>query len=101
MMKKRLAILLCVLMLATLVFACGKPADNAGDPTGTNGSTTTPTNTAAGGSPDQETYRIGLACPLSGPSASYGDLMLYGAQTAVDEINAKGGVNGKKLELVA
>jgi branched-chain amino acid transport system substrate-binding protein len=48
-----------------------------------------------------DTIKIGFPIPLSGPTAVYGDPILKGAQMAVDEINAKGGVLGKKLELLA
>ena len=43
---------------------------------------------------------IGFPIPLSGPTALYGVPVLKGAQLAVSEINAKGGVLGRKLELL-
>jgi branched-chain amino acid transport system substrate-binding protein len=45
--------------------------------------------------------KIGFPIPLSGPGSVYGKPILAGAQMAVAEINAKGGVLGKKLELVS
>jgi branched-chain amino acid transport system substrate-binding protein len=48
----------------------------------------------------QETIKIGFPIPLSGPTAVYGEPVLKGAQMAVAEINAKGGVLGRKLELL-
>ena len=42
---------------------------------------------------------LGMLVPLSGSSAAIGPYMKNGAQLAVDEINAKGGVDGRKLEL--
>src|SRR5579864_8039014 len=48
-----------------------------------------------------DTIKIGFPMPLSGPTAVYGEPILKGAQMAVDEINAKGGVLGRKLELIA
>ena len=39
--------------------------------------------------------------PLSGPAAVYGVPIIKGAEMAVEEINAKGGVLGKKLELLS
>jgi branched-chain amino acid transport system substrate-binding protein len=42
---------------------------------------------------------LGMLTPLSGSSAAIGPYMKNGAQLAVDEINAKGGVDGRKLEL--
>jgi branched-chain amino acid transport system substrate-binding protein len=47
-----------------------------------------------------ETIKIGFPIPLSGPTAVYGKPVLAGAQMAVAEINAKGGVLGRKLELL-
>jgi branched-chain amino acid transport system substrate-binding protein len=47
------------------------------------------------------TIKIGFPIPLSGPGAVYGKPVLAGAQMAVAEINAQGGVLGKKLELLA
>jgi branched-chain amino acid transport system substrate-binding protein len=46
------------------------------------------------------TIKIGFPIPLSGPTAVYGKPVLAGAQMAVAEINAKGGVLGKQLELL-
>ena len=45
--------------------------------------------------------KIGFPIPLSGPGSVYGKPILTGAQMAVAEINAKGGVLGRKLELVS
>jgi branched-chain amino acid transport system substrate-binding protein len=44
--------------------------------------------------------KIGFPIPLSGPGAVYGKPILAGAQMAVAEINAKGGVLGRKFELL-
>lgn len=54
----------------------------------------------AGASSAQETLRFGLAMPLSGGQALYGQDQVKAAEWAVAEINAKGGVNGKKLEMI-
>lgn len=43
--------------------------------------------------------KLGMLTPLSGSSAAIGPNMKNGAQLAVEEINAKGGVDGRKLEL--
>jgi branched-chain amino acid transport system substrate-binding protein len=45
--------------------------------------------------------KIGFPIPLSGPTAVYGKPILAGAQMAVAEINASGGVLGRKLELLS
>jgi branched-chain amino acid transport system substrate-binding protein len=43
---------------------------------------------------------IGVAGPLSGSEAAFGEQFKRGAQKAVEDINAKGGVLGQKLALV-
>ncbi|MGS0754776.1 ABC transporter substrate-binding protein [Roseateles sp. GG27B] len=48
----------------------------------------------------QEALRIGAINPFSGPLALYGDEMARGYQLAIDERNAKGGILGRKIELV-
>ena len=48
-----------------------------------------------------EPIKIGFPIPLSGPTAVYGEPVLKGAELAVSEINAKGGVLGRKLELLS
>jgi branched-chain amino acid transport system substrate-binding protein len=44
--------------------------------------------------------RIGLAAPLTGPMAWAGDQIGRGAETAVADLNAKGGVLGETVELI-
>jgi branched-chain amino acid transport system substrate-binding protein len=48
----------------------------------------------------QETMKVGLVAAMSGQSAKSGEAIVRGLTIAIDEINAKGGVLGKKLELV-
>ncbi|OPY95389.1 hypothetical protein A5906_08805 [Bradyrhizobium sacchari] len=47
-----------------------------------------------------EPIRIAFANSLSGPSAPAGTESLIAMQLAIDEVNAKGGVNGRPIELV-
>src|SRR5215510_1954505 len=47
----------------------------------------------------QNTIRIGVIVPLTGSQAAFGEALKNGYFIALDEINAKGGVLGKKLEL--
>lgn len=47
-----------------------------------------------------QTIKIGVNEPLTGPFAASGTYVVNGAKIAADEINAKGGVLGKKIELV-
>src|ERR1700747_2439852 len=48
---------------------------------------------------EQEPILVGLAGPMSGPFAFIGEQMKRGAQQAVDDINGKSGVLGRKLKL--
>jgi branched-chain amino acid transport system substrate-binding protein len=47
-----------------------------------------------------ENIKIGFPMPLSGPASVYGVPVTKGAEMAVQEINASGGVLGRKLELL-
>lgn len=46
------------------------------------------------------TIKIGVAGPLSGPQAAFGEQFLRGAEQAAKDINAKGGIHGEMIELV-
>jgi branched-chain amino acid transport system substrate-binding protein len=48
----------------------------------------------------QDTVKIGYIDPLSGPGASVGEVGLKTFQFAADELNAKGGILGKHIEIV-
>ena len=49
---------------------------------------------------DPKVYRIGAILAMSGGASFYGTVMSQGIKQAVEEINAKGGVNGIPLEAV-
>jgi len=48
----------------------------------------------------QKPIKVGVPLPLSGPPALFGDPASKGAMMFVEELNAKGGVLGRKVELV-
>lgn len=48
----------------------------------------------------QETLKIGAPQPMTGPDAPFGDKFKKAYSMAVDEINAAGGVNGRKIEVI-
>lgn len=73
--KKAFAVAMSVMMVGAFMTGCGG-----------NGS-------------DGSTLVIGGSGPLTGDYSSYGISVKQGAQLAVDEINAAGGVNGVKFEL--
>jgi branched-chain amino acid transport system substrate-binding protein len=54
-------------------------------------------SSSSGGS---KVAKIGMLAPLTGQSSADGQEMVRGAQLAVDELNASGGVAGYKLQLV-
>ena len=84
-MKKRVFAMLMAVVMAFSLMACGNKADNG-----------------SGGAADAaETIKLGVVGPLTGGYANYGLSVQRGAELAVKEINAAGGVNGKQLELSA
>lgn len=55
---------------------------------------------ATAGAIAQETLKIGAPQPMTGPDAPFGDKFKKAYTMAIEEINAKGGVNGRKLEVI-
>ena len=102
-MKKFLALLLAFVMTLALA-ACGGNDDNQNNnssaPDGAQGDTQTPGNdqsgdaqTPGGSQPsgDAVTIKIGGIGPLTGDNAQYGTATYWGAEIAVEEINALNG----------
>jgi branched-chain amino acid transport system substrate-binding protein len=52
----------------------------------------------AGGASAQ--IKVGVAGPLTGPNAAFGEQLKNGAEQAAADLNSKGGINGQKIELV-
>jgi branched-chain amino acid transport system substrate-binding protein len=48
----------------------------------------------------QADIKIGVAGPMTGANAAFGEQYMKGAQAAADAVNAAGGVNGEKIVLV-
>lgn len=44
--------------------------------------------------------KVGIAGPMTGPVAQYGDMQFSGARMAIERINAAGGVDGEMLKAV-
>lgn len=82
--KRIFAALMSMALVATCFTACG----------GNNQSSTTSEG-------EGDVIKIGFSGPLTGDYAQYGNGVKNGAQLAVDEINANGGINGMKIELNA
>ena len=74
-MKKTLSIILLIALTMTLISGCG-------------------------GSTNANEINIGINYELTGEVASYGQASVDGIELAIDEINAAGGINGKKINAV-
>ena len=90
-MKKFLAMLLTVCMLAAMLTGCAGGSDPTPAPTDAGSGTTT---TAANGA----AIKIGGVGPLTGGAAIYGTAAANGAKIAADEINAAN-PDGLQIEL--
>lgn len=103
-MKKALSVLLTGAMAASLLAGCGSAADgessNAADRSNGSGTgaVSTEGGTAGGSTQGGAAFKIGGIGPTTGSNAIYGNAVMNGAQIAIDEINAAGGVNGYQLE---
>lgn len=96
-MKKLIALFLALIMILSLC-ACASDAGTDSKPTdGTPNQENSGANT-----PGEFTgeFRIGIALPLSGANQLDGEYYLEGATLAVEQINANGGILGKKVVLV-
>lgn len=58
-------------------------------------------NSAASGNEIGDTFKIGYNLELSGNVAAYGQAEKNGADLAVEEINAAGGIGGKQIEVIS
>ena len=98
-MKKALSLLLVGAMTLSLA-ACGNSSSDsaATDSTTAEESTTSESTDAASEESTGATFKIGGIGPLTGSAAVYGTAVQNGAQIAIDEINAAGGINGYQVE---
>ena len=60
-----------------------------------------PVSTGAGNAQEGDTIKVGIIASLSGSERPWGEESRRGAQLAIDQINEEGGINGKKIELIA
>jgi branched-chain amino acid transport system substrate-binding protein len=49
---------------------------------------------------EPDTLVIGIAGPMTGSEAKFGEQLKKGAEAAVADLNAAGGINGKKVQLI-
>ena len=78
-MKKFISVMLVAAMAVTALTGCGS-------------------NSGSSSKKDADKSYIGGIGPTTGATAIYGTAVKNGAQIAVDEINAAGGINGKQIE---
>ena len=78
-MKKFISVMLVAAMAVTALTGCGS-------------------NSGSSSKKDADKYYIGGIGPTTGATEIYGTAVKNGAQIAVDEINAAGGINGKQIE---
>ena len=78
-MKKFISVMLVAAMAVPALTGCGS-------------------NSGSSSKKDADKYYIGGIGPTTGATAIYGTAVKNGAQIAVDEINAAGGINGKQIE---
>ena len=97
-MKKRVLSLSLALAMAASLTACGSSSST----TETTAAAAADATTAAAGAFSEASsdkgFKIGGIGPVTGAAAVYGLAVKNGAQIAVDEINADGGINGYQIE---
>lgn len=97
-MKKRVLSLSLALAMAASLTACGSSSST----TETTAAAAADATTAAAGASNEassdKVFKIGGIGPVTGAAAVYGLAVKNGAQIAVDEINADGGINGYQIE---
>ncbi|MGN0289543.1 MAG: ABC transporter substrate-binding protein [Lachnospiraceae bacterium] len=100
-MKKTVSFVLVLSMAAALLAGCGGTTTNndaaAGTESTVNGSAATDAAGTDNTTVEGEAFRIGGIGPVTGGAAAYGIAVKNGAQLAVDEINAAGGINGVQI----
>ena len=92
-MKKQISFALAMLMALSLA-ACGGNAKSSKETSGVASEAAGEKKADASG----KVWKIGAQGPLTGGAAVYGNAVVNGAEIAVNEINANGGINGYQIE---
>lgn len=95
-MKKLLSVTMAVAMAASLT-ACGGQSSGSGT-TGADTKTSDGAKTEAPKASGEGTIKIGGIGPITGSTAIYGQAVMNGAELAINEINANGGIGGAQIE---
>lgn len=95
-MKQKFLLIFLILSLCISLLGCNKKPDEE-VPSENVAENTLPREEFV---PEGETIQLGIVASLTGYETELGTSFLNGAKLAVEEINAKGGVNGRELELI-
>ena len=99
MMKKMIALLLALVMLAALFAGCAKDEEKPTDPSTPTSSSNSGNNDPTGEPENKEPIKIGCIQDTSGGASLAGQPNEWGVKYAVQWINENGGVNGRPIEL--
>ena len=97
-MKKRVLSLSLALAMAASLPACGSSSSTTETTAAAAADATTAAAGASSEASSDKVFKIGGIGPVTGAAAVYGLAVKNGAQIAVDEINADGGINGYQIE---
>lgn len=99
-MRRRLGLVAIALAAALLVTACGGGSSQGGGAPQGGGQPSGQSGQQAAGGGETKPIKIGQVIPITGEAAESGKYQKQGAELAVEQINAAGGVKGRKLQLV-
>jgi len=85
MKKKSLALFVCIIMIAAIFTGCASKTPAAG---------------AEQPAAKSDTVKIGAILPMTGDVATFGESSKNAIALAVEEVNSKGGILGKKVEVI-
>ena len=100
-MKKFFSLVLAMLMCVCLMAGCGQAEDPVEEPSEAPASGEPAAEEPSGEeepAAEGAAFKFGGVGPLTGDNAIYGTAVMNGAQIAVDEINAAGGINGYQID---
>lgn len=107
---RKITLFVAIALLVTMMAACSGASTTAATTAATTKAATTAGTTAAGTTAaattattkaaDTSDILVGFSASITGSTPVEGEYSRAGAELAVDEINAKGGVMGRKIKLV-
>ena len=98
MMKKLFAMMLALIMVLSLVACGGAPAAEA--PKADAPAADAPAAEAPEAPAAPEAIRIGVVTTLSGSNSGHGEYCKEGVELWLDDVNARGGILGRPVEIV-